>query len=92
MCSRNHRYGVLSDINAQFEAARIDVGEVIANEILALMGDIEENAIEATLFHLEVDGTSNDIARRQFCAIIMLRHEAGAIGQAKQTAFTPHRL
>ena len=56
------------------------------------MGDIEKNAIQAALFHFEVDGASHNVARSQFGAIVVLRHEAGAVWQAEQTALATNCL
>ena len=57
-----------------------------------LVRDVEIDAIQAALFHFEVDGPGDHVARRQFGALIVRGHEAGAVGQLEQAAFAAHRL
>ena len=56
------------------------------------MCDIDINAIDAVLLHLIVDGAGDDVARGEFAARIVLVHEARAVGQAQQAAFTTYGL
>ena len=63
---RHDRDRFAGDVDAQFEAAGMDVREVFADEILALVRDVEINAVEAAFLHLEVDGAGDDVARCQF--------------------------
>jgi hypothetical protein len=76
-------------------AARQDVGEVLLQKRAALVRDVEVHAVEAVLFHLEVDGAGHDVARGQFGAFVVLRHEARATGRWRQlelAAFAAHRF
>ncbi len=63
---RHDRDRFLRDVDAQFETARVDVGEVFVQEGFALVRHVEEDAVEAESLHLVVDGAGNDVARRQF--------------------------
>jgi hypothetical protein len=58
----------------------MDVREMTTDEFLALVRNIEIDAVQTALFHFEVDGAGDDITRREFGALVVLRHEAGAIG------------
>ena len=89
---RDDRDGVAGDVDAQFGAARQDVREVLPQEFRRLVRDVEVHAIQAALLHLEVDGAGDDVARREFGARIVFRHEARAVGQLQQAAFAAHGL
>jgi Holliday junction resolvasome RuvABC ATP-dependent DNA helicase subunit len=56
----------------------------------ALVADVQIDAVQATLLHLEVDGAGDDIARSQLSTLIVRRHEARAVGQDQLAAFTAH--
>ena len=78
------------DVDAQFEAAREDVRKVGAQEGFPFVGHVEEDAIEPLLFHFVIDGAGDDIARCQFGAGVVGRHEARTVRQAQETAFAAH--
>ena len=80
------------DIDAQLEATGMDIREMRPDEFLALVGDVQIDAIQTALLHFEVDGASDDVTRREFGAVVMPRHEAGAIRQTEQAAFAAHRF
>jgi hypothetical protein len=63
------------------------VGKVILEELRRLVRHVEEHAVEAVALHFEVDGAGDDVPRRQFCAAVVVGHEARAVGQAQQAAF-----
>ena len=65
---------------------------MLADESLALVGDVEVDAVEAALLHLGVDGAGHDVARGELGARVVLRHEALAVGQLQQPALAAHRL
>ena len=91
--SRRHdRNRLACDVDTQFQAACVNIREMLPDERFAFVGDIQEDAIEAALFHLEVDGPGDDVTRRQFAAIVVFGHEAGAIRQAQQSTFATHRF
>ena len=90
---RHHRDGFAGDVDAQFQAARVDIGEMLAAGKLAglcVMSRID--AVEAAVFHFEVDGAGHHVARRQFGARVVLRHEARAVGQSQDAALAAHRF
>ena len=57
--------GCRGDIDAEFQAAAINVGEALAEEIGGLVGDVEIDAVGAAFLHFTVDGAGDDVARRQ---------------------------
>ena len=83
---------LLGNINAQFHAALHDVGKMFAQKRFRFVRNIEIDAIEAALFHLEVDGARHDIARCEFGALVVGGHEARAVGQFQQSTFAAHRF
>ncbi len=90
MGGRHHGDELLGDVDAQAQAARVDGREVLLQEVLAQVRGIEPDVVQAVLFHLEVNGTGDDVARGQFAALVVRRHEAGAIGQAQDGALAAH--
>ena len=77
---RHDRDRLAGDVDAQLRAAGVDGREVRAQEVLALVGDdrsrVEPDMVDAVLLHLEVDRPGHDVARRQFGALVVGRHEA----------------
>jgi len=65
---------------------------MLSDERGRLVRDIEVDAVEAVFFHLEVDRSRDNIARREFGAFIVRRHEARAVRQFQDAAFAAHRL
>jgi hypothetical protein len=68
------------------------LGKVADDEFRRLVGDVEIDAVEAALLHFEVDRARHHVARRQFGAFVVFRHEAAAVRQAQQRALAAHRL
>src|SRR5574343_332679 len=87
VCRRDNGDGVAGNIDPQFQAARMDIGEVAADEFLPFVGNVQEYAIQSSLLHLEVDGTRNNVTRGQLGTVIVLRHESRSVRQAEQAAF-----
>ena len=83
---------LLRDIDAQFQAAPINIGKVLLQEIGRLVGDIEINAIQPAFFHFKVDRTGDDVARRKFRTFIVPEHEARTIRELQQSAFAAYRF
>ena len=79
---RHHRDRLLGDVDAEFQAARVDGREVLLEEFGRLVADVEVDVVEAALLHLEVDGAGDHVARGQFAALVVRRHEARAGGGA----------
>ena len=72
---RHHGDRIPGDVDAEFEAAAVDRGEVAPDEIGRSVGDVKKNAIRAQSFHFMVDGAGDDVPGRQFDAIIEPMHE-----------------
>ena len=89
---RDDRDRLARDVDAELEAAGVDVGEVALQEVRALVADVELDTVEAALLHFEVDGARHDVARRELSAGIVLRHEPRTVRQLEQSAFAAHRL
>jgi hypothetical protein len=49
----------------------VDGREVLGEKFRRLVGHVEEDAIEAVALHFEVDGTGDDVARREFGAFVV---------------------
>jgi hypothetical protein len=45
-------------------------------EVGRLVADVKEHAVEAMLFHLEVDGSGHHIAGRELLTRVVFGHEA----------------
>ena len=90
MGRRHDRDRFARDVDAELQALGMDVGKVLAHERLALVRDVEEDAIQAALLHLEVDGARHHVARSQLAALVVAGHEALAVGQLEQPAFSAH--
>src|SRR5471032_1974723 len=95
---RHDRNRLLGDVDAQFQAARVDGGEVLDQECGRLVADVEVDVVEAALLDLEVDGAGHHVARRQLGALVVFQHEAAASGgpgfrrQFQQAAFAAYRF
>ncbi len=92
VCGRHYGNPLLRDIDAQLKTALVDIGKVFAQEAGRAMGDVEIDAIDAVLFHFEVDGAGDDIARGQLGARVVVGHESGTVRQAQQGTFASDRL
>jgi hypothetical protein len=68
------------------------VGNVVLEEFRRLVRHVEEHAVEAVAFHLEVDGAGHDVTRCQFRAAVVVGHEARAVGQAQQASLAAQSL
>ena len=47
---RHDRDRLLGDVDAEFQAALVDVGEMLLQELRGLVGDVEVDAVEAAFF------------------------------------------
>ncbi len=65
---------------------------MLDDEIGRAMRDVQIDAVAAEPLHLVVDGAGDDVARRQFGALVEARHEALAIGQQQAGALAAQRL
>ena len=70
----------------------MDRGEVLADEVRALVRDVEVDAVDAVLLDLEVDRAGDDVARGELGALVVARHEALAVRQLEDPALAAHRL
>ena len=86
------RYGLACDVDAQFRTTLQDVREVLVQEVRAFVADVQIDAVQALLFHFKINRPRHHVARRKFGARVVLRHEAGAVGQQQQAAFSAHGL
>ena len=71
----------------------VDVNSI--HTMIQLMKNIEVDAVDTVAFHLEVDGTRDNVTWRQFGAFVMIRHEAVAtdsVGQTQLPTLTPYRF
>ena len=61
VCGRYHWNRLAGDVDTKFKATRVNIWEMAANEVFTFVRNIEENAVKATFFHLEVNGTGDDL-------------------------------
>ena len=87
---RHDRNRLAGDIDAQFQAATMDGGEMLEQEIGRFVADVEEDAVQTVFLHLEIDRAGDDVARSEFGAWIVIGHEAISVGQPQDSAFAPH--
>ena len=90
MRGRHHRDGVAGDVDAEFQAARVDVGEMLLEEGRRLVRNVQINAVQAAFLHFEVDRPRHHVARSQLGPGVVRRHEARAVGQHQHAAFAAH--
>src|SRR5690606_39828611 len=83
---------IARDVDAELEAARLDGGEVVENELGRFVADIEIDAIDTETFHFMVDGAGDDIARCQFTALVEAKHETLTIRQQQSAALATDRF
>ena len=81
--SRHDRNRLAGDVDAEFQAARVNIREVLANERFALVRNIEEYAVQTAFLHFKIDGAGHDVTGCQFGALVVFGHETGAVGQAE---------
>jgi hypothetical protein len=66
---------------------------MLVQELGRLVRDVEIDAVQPVLLHLEVDRARHDVARRQFGALVVVGHEAVRRGAgAEVAALAAHRL
>ncbi|EXI69489.1 MAG: hypothetical protein AW07_04232 [Candidatus Accumulibacter sp. SK-11] len=81
-----------ADVDAEIAAARENVRKVLGEKRRRLVRDVEIDAVESPFLHLEVDRPCHNVARCQFAAGVVPRHEAAAVGQQQPAALAADRL
>jgi hypothetical protein len=89
---RHHGQRLACHIETEFQAAGVDGGEVLPHEVLALVRDVEIDAVDAEPLHLVVDGAGDDVPRREFCLRVEAVHEALAVREPQDAPLTAHGL
>ncbi len=80
-------------VDAQAEQLFVDVGEMPLHEFGVEVADVEMDVIEPEPLDLVINRARDDIARRQFGALVEIRHEAIAGFRNQQpSAFAAHRF
>ncbi len=87
---RNDRYGLASNVDAQFQTASMDVREMLNQKVGRLVRHVKIDTIEAAFLHLEVDSAGHDVARCQLATGVVLGHESFPAWQTQYAAFTTH--
>src|SRR3546814_3086779 len=80
MCGRHDWNRLIADVESERQAVRVNTRKVVLDEVRRLVRDVEIHMTQTQAFHLEVDRTGDDVARREFGARIETRHEAIAGG------------
>ena len=84
--------GVRGQVEAAFEAAGVDAGEALADEVRAAVGDVEPDAVGAVAAHRFGDGVGDDAARREFGVGMDAGHEAVPGGVPQDRALAAQRF
>ena len=79
-------------VDAQLQAALVDVGEALDEEVARQVGHVEHDVVVARALELGVDGARDDVARRQVLHLVVAVHERGAVAQAQDAALAAQRL
>src|SRR6185369_13175317 len=82
--------GIASYVDAEFGASTGDAGEALANKLRIAVTEVEEYAGLAGFFHLGDDRLANDVARGELAALIVVGHEAMAVGVDEPCTFAAH--
>jgi hypothetical protein len=75
MRRRHDGNGGLRHVDAEREARRVDVWEVVDEKPLPEMPHVEEGAIVAAALQLRVDAARHDVAGRELASRIVALHE-----------------
>src|SRR3954469_12775220 len=89
MRGRNHRHRLARDIDAEVQAAAVDIRKMLAQEFCGLMADVEIDAVQTAFLHLKIDCPGHYVARRKFRALVVRGHEAGTVRKPKNSTFSP---
>ncbi len=88
----HHRDGLPGDVDAELQAAAVDGGEVLADELRGTVADVQLHAVRAEALHLVVDGAGHDVPGGQLATRVETLHEGLAVRQQQPAALATHRL
>src|SRR3546814_3200123 len=66
MCGRHDWNRLIADVESERQAVRVNTRKVVLDEVRRLVRDVEIHMTQTQAFHLEVDRTGDDVARREF--------------------------
>ena len=89
---RSHGYVFLCYVDAYGETLLVYVREMVLRLLRVFVRNVEANMVYSVYLHLLVDGTRNDVARRERQAFVVFLHERLARGQAQYASVAAHRL
>ena len=92
MCRRHYGNVVLSDVDAQFQAVLVDIGEVVFGLFGVFMCHVQEHVVLASQLHLAVDGAGHHIARSERQTRVILLHKLLSGKVAQHGAIAAHGL
>ena len=72
---RNDRNRLLGNVDAVAETRLVNKREMLDYIIRRPMRDVEQHILVAGLLHLVIDGTCDDVPRRQLLTMVIIRHE-----------------
>ena len=72
MRGRYDRGSVLGDVDAQFGQRARMLGKCSRRKLPGFVADVQKDAVEAVLLHLEIDGAGHDVAGREFFPAVVL--------------------
>jgi hypothetical protein len=76
MGGRHHGDGLGGDVDAEGEAALVDLGEPAPEEVGPAGRDVQENTVLAGALEFLIDGARDDVAGRELAPGVGLFHEA----------------
>src|SRR6185369_6478805 len=94
VCGCTNGYRLLGDVDVVFQASLVNAWKARLHPCCIQVRHVEVNyrLFERTNFQLMRDRPSDNVARSQFCELVILRHEAIETGVLQHRALTSQRL
>ncbi len=90
--SRHDRDRLGAHVDPQLEAAPVDGGEVVDDEVPRQVGHVEHHVVVAGPLQLAVDRARHHVARGQVLHLVVAGHEGGAVAQPQDPALAAQGL
>ena len=92
MGGRDDRDGFADDVQTQFQASRVNGGEMLPDEGCGTVRQVEIHTRGPRPLHFRIDRAGNDVAGRQFGPCIIAIHETVSVGPPQQASFAANRF
>ena len=90
MCGGDDRYQIAGNVDAEFQALRVDVRKVGADAFGILVGDVEKHAVIAMGLHFVVNRTCYDVSGSQVLQLMVACHERSPVTTPQDGAFATY--